>query len=58
MGKETLTFGKIDKEKKNLPSKDFPFFERCRYLKIISILKDLFWWKNNKYLIDYLYDNH
>ena len=32
-----LTFSNIEVEKKMLPSKGSSFFERCRYLKIISI---------------------
>ena len=38
MGKEILTFGNIEIEKKNFfPVKGLLIFERCRYLKIISI---------------------
>ena len=38
MDNKNLTFGNIEIEKKQiLPSKDYSFFEACRYLKTISI---------------------
>ena len=37
MGKEILTFGDIEFEKKNLPRQKSYFFRRCRYYENISI---------------------
>ena len=51
-------FCNIEIEKIDFTIKRPLFFKRRRYPKIISIQKDLFWWKNYKYFIVYLHDNH
>ena len=54
MGKEILTFGNIEIEKKIISY----FFGRCRYWNILLSEKISFGEKNYKYFIGYLYDDH
>ena len=34
------------------------FIRRCRYWQSISTQQDFFWWKDYKYIIGYLHNNH
>ena len=58
MGKEILTFGKIEIEKKNYRQKASTFLRDVNIEKVLVSKKFLLVKKNYKYFIGYMYNNH
>ena len=58
MGKEVLTFGDIEIQKKNYCSKTSIFLKDVDIEKVLVSNKIYFGEKNYKYFIGYLYNDH
>ena len=58
MGKEILTLGKIEIEKKNFRQKASIFFRDVNIEKVLVSKKFLLVKKNYKYFTGYMYNNH